>query len=161
METMDNSLLQPMYDEHKTKKRSLVWKFFEKISQHRVKCRLCEHEQNYQGTTGNILRHLKARHNLDLTLKGQQDVENQQRIKELSGMTELPTINKIKIERKPVVKRNSSATSDSSDTMDPYNNNDNDDEQYDGVQSQEVTWIDKIVKEVVNQILFIFSEFCK
>ncbi|XP_011213477.2 uncharacterized protein LOC105233189 [Bactrocera dorsalis] len=54
------------------KKVSIVWRYFEKLDRLRVRCRLCRHEQNYQGTTGNILRHLKNKHNIDATLKGQQ-----------------------------------------------------------------------------------------
>lgn len=54
------------------KKVSIVWRYFEKLDRLRVRCRLCRHQQNYQGTTGNILRHLKNKHNIDATLKGQQ-----------------------------------------------------------------------------------------
>ncbi|XP_017463496.1 PREDICTED: uncharacterized protein LOC108356904 [Rhagoletis zephyria] len=53
------------------KKVSIVWRYFEKLDRLRVRCRLCGHKQNYQGTTGNILRHLKNKHNIDATLKGQ------------------------------------------------------------------------------------------
>ncbi|XP_011189721.1 uncharacterized protein LOC105216772 [Zeugodacus cucurbitae] len=67
------------YDDQQTdislgvrKKVSIVWRYFEKLDRLRVRCRLCRHEQNYQGTTGNILRHLKNKHNIDATLKGQQ-----------------------------------------------------------------------------------------
>ena len=103
------------FDEQRPKKRSLVWKFFEKINRNRVRCRVCRHEQNYQGTTGNILRHLKARHELDATLKGQQDPRNQQRIIELSKMTFPIEGEEIKFECKPKI-RKSSICSDSSNT---------------------------------------------
>lgn len=103
------------FDEQRPKKRSLVWKFFEKISRNRVRCRVCQHEQNYQGTTGNILRHLKARHDLDATLKGQQDPRNQQRIIELSKMTLPSDGEEMKFESKPKI-RKSSICSDSSNT---------------------------------------------
>lgn len=103
-ETSDNDTTRQ--EEQSSKKRSLVWQFFEKLSRERVRCRLCEHEQNYQGTTGNILRHLKAKHNLDATLKGQQDPKNQQRIKDLGGLV-TPIKTEIKIERKQRVRKES------------------------------------------------------
>ncbi|XP_037949916.1 uncharacterized protein LOC119680951 [Teleopsis dalmanni] len=58
-------------EEHfSVKKRvSKVWTYFDKINQQRVRCRICEHEQNYQGTTGNLLRHLKSKHKIDATVK--------------------------------------------------------------------------------------------
>lgn len=68
-------------DSLRPRKRSLVWQFFEKLSRYRVRCRLCAHEQNYQGTTGNILRHLKSKHELDATIKGQQDPHHQERLR--------------------------------------------------------------------------------
>ncbi|XP_065360828.1 uncharacterized protein LOC135954563 [Calliphora vicina] len=108
------------YEEQKSRKRSLVWNFFEKVGLKRVRCRVCSHEQNYQGTTGNILRHLKARHDLDVTLKGQQDPRNRKRIKEYSSMT-LPIKTEVNIDRKPVLPiRKLSMSSESSDTVDPY-----------------------------------------
>uniref|UniRef100_A0A1A9W7X9 BED-type domain-containing protein n=1 Tax=Glossina brevipalpis TaxID=37001 RepID=A0A1A9W7X9_9MUSC len=66
------------------KRKSLVWKYFEKLSRARVRCRVCRHEQNYQGNTGNILRHLKAKHQIDATQRGQRDPENLQRMKALN-----------------------------------------------------------------------------
>lgn len=113
MNDSDNDI--PNEEEIRPKKRSLVSQFFEKISRHRVRCRLCQHEQNYQGTTGNILRHLKARHDLDATLKGQQDPRNQQRIKDLSGSSG-PIKTEIIFERK---QKREESESDVSDT-DPY-----------------------------------------
>ncbi|KAM7361246.1 uncharacterized protein ACRADG_010759 isoform 1-T2 [Cochliomyia hominivorax] len=147
---MNNSNLENSnYDEHKSKKRSLVWNFFEKISQQRVKCRICEHEQNYQGTTGNILRHLKARHNLDVTIKGQQDPQNQERIKELSQMTKLSftTTQQMNVDRKPKIKHNPSESSDTNDTQDIYNENNNDDVEQDNDRNQESFEKDEIFCE--------------
>ncbi|XP_037816137.1 uncharacterized protein LOC119606655 [Lucilia sericata] len=115
------------YEEQQKRKRSLVWNFFEKVGLKRVRCRICNHEQNYQGTTGNILRHLKARHDLDVTLKGQQDPRNMQRINELSNMS-LPLASEMNIDRKPTVLpkiRKKSVSSDTSDTLDPYNDHEN------------------------------------
>lgn len=63
------------------KGRSMVWQFFKRTNQTSIQCHLCQHKQNYHGTTGNILRHLKSKHDLDLTLKGRQDPTNQKRIK--------------------------------------------------------------------------------
>lgn len=68
-------------EKFRPRKRSLVWQLFEKLSRYRVRCRLCNHEQNYQGTTGNILRHLKSKHELDATIKGQQDPQHQERLR--------------------------------------------------------------------------------
>lgn len=62
---------------------SLVWKYFDKLNNTRIKCRLCGHEQNYQCTTGNILRHLKNKHDLDATINGMKDPKNIQRMHEL------------------------------------------------------------------------------
>ncbi|XP_067616572.1 uncharacterized protein [Eurosta solidaginis] len=53
------------------KKVSIVWRYFEKLDRWRVRCNICRHEQNYQGTTGNILRHLKNKHDIDVSLKAQ------------------------------------------------------------------------------------------
>lgn len=108
---------------NKLKRRSLVWNFFQKISRERVQCLLCQHEQNYQGTTGNILRHLKARHALDATIKGQRDPQNQVIIKELMSITTSTAPSK-DYERKPTIVSKVSA-SDNSDAGDSYTNNDN------------------------------------
>lgn len=69
------------------KRKSLVWQYFEKLSRARVRCRICRHEQNYQGNTGNILRHLKAKHQVDATQRGQMDPDNLQRLKALNNST--------------------------------------------------------------------------
>uniref|UniRef100_A0A1I8PM25 BED-type domain-containing protein n=1 Tax=Stomoxys calcitrans TaxID=35570 RepID=A0A1I8PM25_STOCA len=84
------------------RKRSLVWHFFEKLSRTRVRCRMCCHEQNYQGTTGNILAHLKSKHELDATIKGQQSPKNQERLRLLLNNVASLTIpiTEIKIERR-------------------------------------------------------------
>lgn len=117
----DSDLENLSYEEQSTKKRSLVWNFFERISRQRVQCRVCKHEQNYQGTTGNILRHLKARHSLDATLRGQQDPQNQKRIRELTEMITSGTI-PVNINQTPIINiRKRSIASESSDTVDPYN----------------------------------------
>ncbi|CAD6995164.1 unnamed protein product [Ceratitis capitata] len=71
------------------KKVSIVWRYFEKLDRLRVRCRLCHHEQNYQGTTGNILRHLKNKHNIDATLKGQQAIHR--RVTKFDNELELKT----------------------------------------------------------------------
>lgn len=114
------------------KKRSLVWQFFERVNQFRVRCYLCQHEQNYQGTTGNILRHIKSKHDLDLTLKGQQDPENQKRIKELCSVAASISGTSIKVERrsfntpsfnKPPIKRKQSF--DEGFDVNPYEEEDN------------------------------------
>ncbi|XP_075148544.1 uncharacterized protein LOC142222335 [Haematobia irritans] len=85
-------------DSLRPRKRSLVWGLFEKLGRFRVRCRLCSHEQNYQGTTGNILRHLKSKHGLDATIKGQQEPEHQERLKELLSSVPM-SASEIKIER--------------------------------------------------------------
>ncbi|XP_073820138.1 uncharacterized protein [Musca autumnalis] len=123
-------------DKFRPRKRSLVWQLFEKLTRYRVRCRLCGHEQNYQGTTGNILRHLKSKHELDATIKGQQDPHHQERLRLLlSNLPPQPyTIPamEIKVERNFKVRKNSF-----NDTMphengqqdggNPYGDDDNDD----------------------------------
>uniref|UniRef100_A0A1A9V3F6 BED-type domain-containing protein n=1 Tax=Glossina austeni TaxID=7395 RepID=A0A1A9V3F6_GLOAU len=111
------------------KRKSLVWKYFEKLSRARVRCRVCRHEQNYQGNTGNILRHLKAKHQIDATQRGQRDPENLQRMKELnssaSHLNDISTAVPIKTENQPTrrVSRTHLTSYCDEPDIDPYEDN--------------------------------------
>ncbi|XP_013117083.1 uncharacterized protein LOC106094418 [Stomoxys calcitrans] len=103
-------------DSLRPRKRSLVWGLFEKLGRYRVRCRLCAHEQNYQGTTGNILRHLKSKHGLDATIKGQQEPEHQERLKTLLANVPM-SASDIKVERN--FKRRKSSLTINSTKLEP------------------------------------------
>lgn len=71
-------------DSNRRKRSSLVWQYFEKLSDSRVKCRICRHEQRYMGNTANALRHLKVKHDIDARACGLSDPENVRKMKALS-----------------------------------------------------------------------------
>jgi hypothetical protein len=50
-------------------KQSVVWQFFNRLTEEAVQCNLCEHQMNHmkgKSSTSNLLRHLKANHADDL-----------------------------------------------------------------------------------------------
>ncbi|KAI9577179.1 uncharacterized protein LOC119641836 [Glossina fuscipes] len=86
---MSSSENESIKEDRGQRRTSLVWKYFDKISRSKIKCRICGHEQNYQCTTGNILRHLKNKHQLDATIKGLQDPKNIKRMQELDASCQI------------------------------------------------------------------------
>lgn len=42
-------------------KRSTVWKFFEKIDSHVVKCKLCKRDLRFNNSTSNMKAHLRCK----------------------------------------------------------------------------------------------------
>uniref|UniRef100_A0A1A9W7Y8 BED-type domain-containing protein n=1 Tax=Glossina brevipalpis TaxID=37001 RepID=A0A1A9W7Y8_9MUSC len=87
---MSSSENESIKDSDRGQRRtSLVWKYFDKISKSKIRCRICGHEQNYQCTTGNILRHLKNKHQLDATIKGLKDPKNIKRMQELDASCQI------------------------------------------------------------------------
>lgn len=49
------------------RKKSVVWKFFNKLDDKFVKCTMCNKEYKYSGNTTNLNDHLKRKHEKELT----------------------------------------------------------------------------------------------
>ncbi|XP_073816555.1 uncharacterized protein [Musca autumnalis] len=107
------------YDSNRRKRSSLVWQYFEKLSNSRVKCRICQHEQRYMGNTANSLRHLKVKHDIDARACGLNDPENVRKMKELSVST-------LELEQSIAAKKGHFVENDCSNS---FGNNVNEDEQ--------------------------------